>query len=94
MYMCNVTRSFLIIPNILVFFNIFYNIIQLFNVWEVNRPEYFPQGAGNSSMLSIARGRWPRAIERIELFPAPRGKYSGLLTSQTLNNCILCMKIK
>ena len=40
-------------------------------------------------MRSIALGRWPRAIERIELFPAPRGKYSGLLTSQTLNNCIL-----
>ena len=33
--------------------------------------------------------RWPRAIESIELFPAPRGKYYGLLTSQTLNNCIL-----
>ena len=74
MYMCNVTRSFLIIPNVYSFFkNIFYNIIQLFNVWEVNRPEYFPQGAGNSSMLSIARGQRPRAIERIELFPAPRG---------------------
>ena len=40
-------------------------------------------------MRSIALDRWPRAIERIELFPAPRGKYSGLLTSQTLNNCIL-----
>ena len=40
-------------------------------------------------MRSIALGRWPRAIERIELFPAPRGKYSGLLTSQTLNNCII-----
>ena len=33
------------------------NSIQLFNVWEVNRPEYFPRGAGNSSMLSIARGQ-------------------------------------
>ena len=31
-------------------------IIQLFNVWEVNSPEYFPPGAGNSSMRSIARG--------------------------------------
>ena len=33
------------------------NNIQLFNVWEVDRPEYFPRGAGNSSMLSIARGQ-------------------------------------
>ena len=40
-------------------------------------------------MRSITLDRWPRPIERIELFPAPRGKYSGLLTSQTLNNCIL-----
>ena len=40
-------------------------------------------------MRSIELGRWPRAIECIELFPAPRGKYSGLLNSQTLNNCIL-----
>ena len=40
-------------------------------------------------MRSIALGRWPRAIEHIELFPAPRGKYSVLLTSQTLNNCII-----
>ena len=39
-------------------------------------------------MRSIALGRWPRAIERIELFPTPRGKYSGLFGSQTLNNCI------
>ena len=42
-----------------------------------------------SSMRSIALGRWPRAEERIELYPAPRGKYSGLFTPQTLNNCIL-----
>ena len=40
-------------------------------------------------MRSIALSRWSRAVESIELFPAPRGKYSGLLTSQTLNNCIL-----
>ena len=57
------------------------NIIhfQLFNVWEVNRPECFPRGAWNSSMLSIALGQRLRAIECIELFPAPRGKYSGSL---------------
>ena len=40
-------------------------------------------------MRTIALGRWPLAIERIELFPALRGNYSGLLTSQTFNNCIL-----
>ena len=34
--------------------------IQLFNVWEVNRPEYFPRDAGNSSMRSIARGQRQR----------------------------------
>lgn len=40
-------------------------------------------------MCFIALGRWPRAIEHTELFPAPREKYSGLLTAQALNNCIL-----
>ena len=28
-------------------------------------------------------------MHRAVKFPAPRGKYSGLLTSQTLINCIL-----
>ena len=40
-------------------------------------------------MRKIALGRWPLAIERIEMFPALRENYSGLLTSQTFNNCIL-----
>ena len=62
---------------------------QLFNVWEVNRPEYFLRDAGNSSMLSITQGQRPRAIERIELFPAPKGKCSSLLTNHTLNNCFI-----
>ena len=61
----------------------------LFNVWEVNKPEYFPRDAGNSPMLSITRGQRPRATERIELFPAPRGKCSGLLINHTLNNCFI-----
>lgn len=48
------------------------------------------------SMCSIALGRWPGLIERIDLFPAPRWKHSvwidtGLLTSQTL---ILNIKFK
>lgn len=35
------------------------------------RPEYFPQGSGNSfKMCFIARG----TIEHIEMFPAPRDK--------------------
>ena len=29
----------------------------------------------------------------IELFPIPREKYSGLLTDQTLNNCIISFVI-
>ena len=40
-------------------------------------------------MRSVALGRCPRVIESIGLFPASRGKYSGLLTSQTLNKCLL-----
>ena len=67
------------------------NNIQLFHVWEDNRPEYFPRGAWNSSMRYIARSQRPRGIERIELFPAPRGKYSSLLTYQTLNNCFITL---
>lgn len=39
-------------------------------------------------------GRCPRLIECIELFPTPRGKCAGLLTSQTLKNCILLYLIK
>ena len=45
-------------------------------------------------MRFIARRQRPRAIERTELFPAPRGIYSGLLTSQTLNNCIIFHIVK
>ena len=40
-------------------------------------------------MCSIALCRWPWAIEHIKLFPAPRGKCSGLWTSQTLHKCVI-----
>lgn len=40
-------------------------------------------------MCSITLGRWPWAIEHIKLFPAARGKCSGLLTSQTLYKCVI-----
>ena len=49
----------------------------------VNRPEHFPLVGG-----TFALGRWPHRIEHIELSPALRGNYSGLWTSQTLNNKI------
>ena len=49
----------------------------------------FPSVLGTARCILLPSVRWPPAMERIELFPAPRGKYSGLLTSQTLNNCIL-----
>lgn len=48
---------------------------------------FFPRC--REQLSAIAIGRWPRAIEHTELFPAPREKYSGLLTAQALNNCIL-----
>ena len=50
----------------------------------------FPEVLGTTRcfLLPEANG-WPRAIERIELFPAPRGKCSGLLTDQTLNNLFI-----
>lgn len=31
--------------------------IQFFTAWAVSRPEYFPRGAGKSSVCSIARGQ-------------------------------------
>lgn len=33
------------------------DIIQLFNAWAVDRPEYFSRGAGNSPVWSIARSQ-------------------------------------
>lgn len=39
--------------------------IRLFNVWAVNKPEYFSKGAGNSSVRSIiAGGQRPRLFFR------------------------------
>lgn len=32
---------------------------------------------------------WPRAIDHTKMFPAPREKYSCLLTAQAVNNCII-----
>ena len=70
------------------------SFFQIKKYWEKNsslkRLTYYLTNIWlNKSMRTIALGRWPLAIERIQLFPALRGNYSGLLTSQTFNNCIL-----
>ena len=33
--------------------------------------------------------RSPRALKRIQLFPAQRGKFLGVLIRLTLNNCFI-----
>ena len=60
------------------------------NKTVIQRPEHVSVVAGNSSRSSVGLGH---AVERMLLFQAPRGKYSGLLASQSINKCILfCIK--
>ena len=49
----------------------------------------FPKVQGTAQCILLPEASGPRAIEHTELFPAPRGKFSVLLTAQALNNCFI-----
>ena len=51
----------------------------------------FPEVLGTARYVPLPEANELRAKECIELFPEPRGKCSGLLTDQTLNNCFITL---
>lgn len=70
------------------------------NEFWVHRQWFYPEGIhiwGHwiikvlGTDRSIAQGYQVRAIEHINLLPAPWGKCSSLLTDGTLNNCFITM---